>query len=94
MVVFFALCEGYMGIYSHFELWRHFFVANLERVRGIGELAAIGCCGIHLRSGCSVGYIEIPLTRSNKGWHESWFYLKNSEYAPFQLSPGVPYRAH
>ena len=46
----------------------------------------MGCASIHLRSGSDrrhEQYIEMEkLKASNKGWHASWFYLKNEEVAP------------
>ena len=29
MAAFVALCEGFLGISPHFDLWRHFFVVTL-----------------------------------------------------------------
>ena len=29
MVVFITLCEGFLGISTHFDLWRYFFAVNL-----------------------------------------------------------------
>ena len=29
MAVFIALCEGFLGISPHFNLWRYFFTVNL-----------------------------------------------------------------
>ena len=29
MVAFVALCEGFLGICPHFDLWRYFFVVTL-----------------------------------------------------------------
>ena len=29
MVAFITLCEGFLGISPHFDLWRHFFVVTL-----------------------------------------------------------------
>ena len=29
MAAFVALCEGFLGISPHFDLWRHFFAVNL-----------------------------------------------------------------
>ena len=31
MVAFVALCEGFLGISPHFELWRYFFAVNLQK---------------------------------------------------------------
>ena len=33
MVAFVALCEGFLGISPHFDLWRHFFAINLSKKR-------------------------------------------------------------
>ena len=33
MAVFVALCEGFLGISPHFDLWRHFFAATLQKKR-------------------------------------------------------------
>ena len=29
MATFIALCEGFLGIYPHFDLWRYFFAITL-----------------------------------------------------------------
>jgi hypothetical protein len=34
------------------------------------------------------GYIPIALTKSNKGWHKLWFYLKNDVVAPLPVFSG------
>ena len=33
MAAFVALCEGFLGISPHFDLWRHFFAVNLQKKR-------------------------------------------------------------
>jgi hypothetical protein len=53
IVAFVALCEGYLGIEPHFELWRHFFSVSLLKKReknGPDLLVPMGCTCIHLRS--------------------------------------------
>jgi hypothetical protein len=37
----------------------------------------IGCASIHLRGHWSFEYMATALSKSNKGWHKQWFYLKN-----------------
>jgi hypothetical protein len=44
---FIALCEGFLGIEPHFELWTYFFAISLVKKRD-GSTALIGCTGIHL----------------------------------------------
>ena len=46
MVAFVALCEGFLGIDPHFDLWQHFFTVSLlkRRVGGEGGECADGMC--------------------------------------------------
>jgi hypothetical protein len=49
IVVFVALCEGYLGIRPNFALWKYYFCATafLKMVRrGETVLAHIGSCAI------------------------------------------------
>ena len=73
------MCEGYLGIKPHFELWRYFFSISLikKKERGQETLVTMGCMGIHLRGQRADEYMPCQLSRSNKGWHSHWFYLKN-----------------
>jgi len=49
-MAFIGMCEGYLGIDPHFELWRYFFsislIKNKERAQETSVL--MGCAGIHL----------------------------------------------
>ena len=67
---FVALCEGYLGIEPHFELWKYFFAVELQKKkeRKKPDLAVLmGCASIHLRGNRSSEYMSIPLLKSNKG---------------------------
>jgi hypothetical protein len=79
-----VLCEGYLGIELHLELWRYFFTVTLlkKRERGGESSVLMGCTGIHLQSQRASHYKSLHLSRSNKGWHALWFYLKNDAAAP------------
>jgi hypothetical protein len=52
IAVFVALCEGFLGISIHFDLWRYLFVVNLlkKRVRKQELSVPVGCASIHLRN--------------------------------------------
>ena len=67
-----------------FKLWRYFFSVSLHKKRErSGDLSVpMGCVGIHLRGHRSAEYMTYPLSRSNKGWHVLWFYMKNDPAAP------------
>ena len=86
MAAFVALCEGFLGIIPHFDLWRHFFAVTLQKKReksGRQELhRSMGCASIHLRNNRVGEYPSMWLLTSNKGWHSQWFYLKNDATAP------------
>ena len=46
MAAFVALCEGFLGIDPHFDLWRHFFTVSLSKrkIGGEGCEHADGIC--------------------------------------------------
>ena len=74
---FVALCEGYIGIEPHFELWKYFFAVELQK-KEKNKLDPMGCVSIRLRGSRASEYMSIPLSKSNKRWHKLWFYLKNA----------------
>jgi hypothetical protein len=84
-MAFVALCEGYLGIEPYFELWRYFFSISLLKKMEKNRpdlLVTMGCIGIHLWSNWATEYMSLQLSRTNKGWHTFWFYLKNDDVAP------------
>jgi hypothetical protein len=73
MAAFVSLCEGFLGIEPHFDLWRYFFIVRLQkkRERGRQDLhMPMGCAGIHLRCNRAREYMSLWLSSSNKGWHK------------------------
>ena len=48
----------------------------------------MGCMGIHLRGQWVAKYMPCQLSRSNKGWHSYWFYLKNDPATPLPAFSG------
>jgi hypothetical protein len=62
--IFAVVCEGYLGIDPHWDLWTHFFSA---------ELFAL------LKQARAPQYIPAILASSNKGWQRQWFYLRNDD---------------
>ena len=45
----------------------------------------MGCVSIRLRGKQSLEYMSILLSKSNKGWHKLWFYLRNDDDAPLLI---------
>jgi hypothetical protein len=61
-MAFVTLCEGYLGIEPHFELWRYFFSITLLKKREKGRpdlLVSMGCAGIHLWSNHAGEYMSL-----------------------------------
>ena len=50
-MAFIMMCEGYLGIEQHFELWKYFFTICLHRKKDRGGeiLVPMGYAGIHLQ---------------------------------------------
>ena len=65
------MCEGYLGIEPHFELWTYFLSISLMKKKERGQETSTpkGCVGIHLRGQWVAEYMPCQLSRSNKGWH-------------------------
>jgi hypothetical protein len=80
--IFAAVCEGYLGIAPHWDLWLHFFRADLftkSLEKGVRQAVRAGGCSLQLRQRRAHQYIPAKLTSSNKGWHDGWFYLRNDD---------------
>ena len=90
IAAFVALCEGFLGISLHFDLWRYLFAINLVKRRvGKQELhTSVGCASVHLRNNRAGVYPLMRLSTSNKGWHSQWFYVKNDAAAPLPAFTG------
>jgi hypothetical protein len=71
-VIFAAVCEGFLGIDPHWDLWTHlfsveFFAASTD-VKKVRMAVQAGGCTLQLRSGRVAQYIPASLVSSNKGW--------------------------
>jgi len=84
IAAFIALCEGFLWISPHFDLWRYFFTVTLLKKREKRQElhALMGCAGIQLRNNQVNKYMSMRLSTSNKGWHSHWFYVRNDAAAP------------
>jgi hypothetical protein len=85
--IFVAVCEGFLGIAPHWDLWTHHFFAELfaspTGERKVRAAVRAGGCILQLRQSQPSLYIPAILASSNKGWQRRWFYLRNdSELLP------------
>jgi hypothetical protein len=79
--IFATVCEGFLGIHPHWDLWTHlfseeFFAASMD-VKKVRMAVRAGGCTHQLRSGQAAQYIPASIVSSNKGWQNQWFYLRN-----------------
>jgi hypothetical protein len=81
--IFAAVCEGYLGIDPHWDLWTHLFSAELfaspTGERRVRMVVRAGGCILQLRQARALQYIPAVLASSNKGWQRRWFYLRNDD---------------
>jgi hypothetical protein len=77
--IFTAVCEGYLGIDPHWDMWTHLFSAELfaspTGERRVHTAVWAGGCILQLRQARAPQYILAILASSNKGWQRRWFYL-------------------
>jgi hypothetical protein len=78
-----AVCEGFLGIDPHWDLWTHLFSAELfastTEAKKVHMAVRAGGCTLQLRPGRAQLYIPAILVSSNKGWQRQWFYLRNND---------------
>jgi hypothetical protein len=78
--IFITLCESFLGIQPHFNLWRHFFC--LKKKGGVGGSKVAGRAYLNLHDGMKAEYLNVPLSSSMKDWYKKWFYVQQ-EQEPF-----------
>jgi hypothetical protein len=81
--IFASVCEGFLGIDPHLDLWTHLFSAELFALttgeKKVRMAVRAGGCTLQLRQGRAQQYIPAILASSNKGWQRWWFYLQNDD---------------
>ena len=77
--VFATVCEGYLGIPPHWNLWLHLFKAKMSSCNEGGEKRPLRAsrCTLQLRQWQSSLYIWSTMPLSNRGRQKGWFYLRN-----------------
>jgi hypothetical protein len=81
--IFAAVCEGFLGIDPHWDLWTHLFsvepFALTTGEKRVCMAVRAGGCILQLRQARVQQYIPAILVSSNKGWQSRWFYLRNDD---------------
>ena len=73
--IFVHLCEAFLGIEPHFELFRFFF--HLKPQSDSFVLDVVGGAGLQLRQGKHREYISYSLSNKVIEWKPKWFYVEN-----------------
>ena len=76
--IFIHFYEAYLGVLSHFNLFRHLFWL---KKKGGGGAKVVGGIYLQLHDRMMGEYITVPLNTSLKGWNARWFYMKQSHLA-------------
>lgn len=84
--IFIHFCEGYLGIYPHFNLFRHFFY--LKKKGGSGGSKITDGSYLVLRDHMKAEYLNVPLNTSMRDWYRKWFYVQQEQelLAPCDVS--------
>jgi hypothetical protein len=81
--IFVAVCEGFLEIDPHWDMWTHLFsmelFASTMEAKKVRMAVRAGGCTLQLRPGRMQQYIAATLVSSNKGWQRRWVYLRNDD---------------
>jgi hypothetical protein len=83
---FVTLCESFLGIESHFLLWRSIF--RLRPNVALSRKPELGGAIVSVRP--EVQYLEFSMSASIQGWRTKWFYIKDRKAFPgdeYDLAP-------
>jgi hypothetical protein len=69
------LFEAFLGILTHFGLWKYLYHCR-PRMAG-GQHQLVGGASLELRRSRKIEYLDIPLKDSIKGWCLEWFTMEN-----------------
>jgi len=71
---FIHLCEAYVGIEPHFNLFRFLFC--LRKKGAVGGSKIAGGVYLNLRDGMKNRYLNCPWNTSLTEWYKMWFYIR------------------
>ena len=86
--IFVHLCEAFLGIEPHFELFR--FLFHLKPQSDFYVLDVVGGAILQLRQGKDRVYIPYSLSNKVIEWKPKWFYVENQWESVPVITPGPP----
>ena len=90
--IFVHLCEAFLGIYPHFDLFKSLFFLN--PYLNFLNITTVGGANLELRSEMVGKYIPYTPHRQIGDWKAEWFYIDNHEPALPDRVPGPPKQCH
>jgi hypothetical protein len=73
--IFVNLCEAYLGILPHFDLWKYLYHCRPGMAGGQHQL--MGDASLEMRRERKTEYLDISLKDIIKGWRLEWFIVEN-----------------
>jgi hypothetical protein len=73
--IFIHLCEAFLGIEPHWDLFR--FLFRVKPQPTTKKLAVVGGAGIQLRQQAGEKYLLYKFPSNLPGWKNQWFYIEN-----------------
>ena len=86
--IFVHLCEAFLGIEPHFELFRRLYSLVLHPSKN--EMGSFGCAHLELRPEMAEKYLEWPRIHIDPEWSSQWFYIHNQAPSLANFSAGPP----
>jgi hypothetical protein len=78
---FVAVCEGFLGIPTNWDLWAHLFCGELHTLatgeKGTRRAVRAGGLTLALRDTCKELYLPCTMMSNNADWEKGWSYLRN-----------------
>jgi hypothetical protein len=88
IAAFVTLCEAYMGMEPHFNLWNYFFHMWLQSDSDV-EAAMWGYADIYVRTGQGVDlYFHLSISNPSVGQRKELFFLRNDASALLPVVTG------
>jgi len=92
VAVFAPVCQGYLGMMPHCDLWLHLYRGELFNAptgtTGVRKPVRARCLNLVLKTERPREYISVGLSSNHAEWDSKWFYLRNDD----DLLP--PYTGH
>ena len=88
IAIFVHLCEAFLGIHPHFDLFKSLFSFN--PFPNLRNIARVGGADLQFCPGMAERYIPYALRRQIGDWKAEWFYIDNHAPGISERTPGPP----